>query len=75
MAVSIDPSFAYNVDIDKAGRAAIQGVGAKEEWLNSVEDVQAAKDRDAEAAAQQQEMAMLEQGAQAVGAAQAVANG
>jgi len=75
LAVSIDPSFAYNVDIDKAGRAAIQGVGAKEEWLNSVEDVQTAKERDAEAAAQQQEMAMLEQGAQAVGAAQAVANG
>ena len=75
IAVGLDPSFQYNVDLDKAGRAAIRGSGADEEWLNGEEEVMAAKKRDAEVAEAQQQMAMLEQGAGAVGAAQAVSNG
>ena len=75
IAAALDPSFQYNVDLDKAGRAAIRGTGADEEWLNSEEEVKAAKQRDAEIAQAQQQMAMLEQGAEAVGAAQAVSNG
>lgn len=75
VASSINPSFTYNVDLDKAGRAAIQGAGAPEEWLNSVEAVNSAKSRDAEQAELQQQLDMVTQGADAVGAAQAVANG
>jgi hypothetical protein len=75
VASAINPSFSYNVDLDKAGRAAIQGTGADEEWLTSEKDVLEAKTRDAEAQQAQQEMEMMAQGAEAVGAAQAVANG
>lgn len=75
VAAAIDPSFAYNVDLSKAGRAAIQGAGAPEEWLNSVDEVDKAKARDAEQARIQQEMQMVADGADTLGAVQAVSNG
>ncbi len=39
-ASSISQTFANNVDIDKAGREAIQGSGADEEWLRDEDQVQ-----------------------------------
>ena len=75
VAAALDPSFIYNVDLDKTGRAAIQGAGAPEEWLNSEKEVSAVKDAQAKKAEMQEQMAMVTEGAEAVGAAQAVSNG
>ena len=75
VAAAIDPSFVYNVDLDKTGRAAIQGSGAPEEWLNGEDEVAKVKNSQAEKAAMQEQMAMMTEGAEAVGAAQAVSNG
>jgi hypothetical protein len=59
-AASITPSFVNVVNINKAGRDAIQGAGAKEDWLNSEEDVAAME-------AEQQEQQMAAQMMSAVG--------
>jgi hypothetical protein len=75
VAASINPSFVYNVDLDKAGRAAIQGVGSTEEWLNGEDEVESAKARDADQERLRQEMNMISQGAETVGAVQEVSNG
>ncbi len=58
-AASINPGFVHNVDIDRAGREAIQGVGANETWLRDEEDVAQAQEAD-------QQMQMAGQAAQAV---------
>lgn len=65
-AASISPGFVNNINITKAGRDAIQGTGASEDWLNSEEDVAAkdAADQDKQNAAQA--LAVINQGAQAV---------
>jgi hypothetical protein len=59
-AASITPSFVNVVNINKAGRDAIQGAGAKEDWLNSEDDVAAME-------ADQQEKQMAAQMMSAVG--------
>lgn len=64
-AVELDPTAAAVVDVRKALRQALSGVGAPAQWMRSEEEVEAF-------AEQQAEQATLEQQAQAVaGAAQA----
>jgi hypothetical protein len=75
VAAGLDPTFVMNVDIDKAGRAAIEGAGADQEWLNSEDEVSEMKAAEVERQQMMQEAQMVEQGASAVESLQAVANG
>jgi len=74
-AATIDPSFVNNIDLNKSGRAAIQGAGAPEEWLNSEEEVEAIQQQQAEQAKLQQEMAMMQEAGETASSLQGVANG
>lgn len=65
-AAQLNPSFVHNLDLNKAGRDAIQGTGASEEWLISVDDVEAAEADDKEKIMAQQAIAAIGQGAEAV---------
>jgi len=74
-AAAIDPAFVNNIDLNKSGRAAIQGAGAPEEWLNSEEEVEAIQQQQAEQAKLQQEMAMMQEAGETASSLQGVANG
>jgi hypothetical protein len=71
-ASGINPNFAMNVDLDKAGRAAIQGVGADEDWLNSEDEVADMQEAEAVKQNMMREAQMIEQGANAAGSLQEV---
>jgi hypothetical protein len=75
VASNIDPTFVMNIDIDKAGRAAIQGAGADQEWLNNEDEVAEMKAAEMQRQQMMQEAQMIEQGANAVESLQAVSNG
>ena len=76
-AAAITPSFAHNVNISKAGREAIQGTGASEDWLVDEEVVAEMIATDQEKQLTAQAIATIDQGAEAMQKVQQVgaANG
>ncbi len=76
-AASISPSFVNVVDINKAGRSAIQAIGATEDWLNSEEQVAAMDEEDRQKQMAAQAISAIDQGAAAMQKVQQVgaANG
>lgn len=65
-AASLNPGFVHNVNINKAGRDAIQGTGADQDWLNDEEQVDAMAAQDQEKQMAQQAIAAMGQGAEAI---------
>lgn len=65
-AASISPSFKNNVNIEKAGRDAVRGTGAKEEWLRDEDEAAAMDAQDQEMQMAAQAMSVMGQGAEAL---------
>lgn len=71
------PGFANIVNVNKAGREAIQSTGANEEWLRDEEEIAAMEDQEQERQMTAQAIATIGQGAEALQQVQQVgaANG
>lgn len=71
-AASINPAFANNLNLNKAGRDAIQGTGAPAEWLEDEDYVLEKEAEQQEMLAAQQAMIAVNQGAETVQQVQAI---
>lgn len=71
----VGPSFISNVDINKAGRDAITGTGADEDWLRGEEEVEAIQAQEEEQKQAMAAMQAIEQGAGAIEKARGAVSG
>lgn len=74
-AAELNPGFIHNIDINKAGRAAIEGTGADQDWLRDPDEVEAIQQEEAEKQRMAQDVAMAGQGAESLQKVQELANG
>jgi len=65
-AATLNPAFVHNVDINKAGRDAIEGTGENQDWLNSPEEVAATQAAEAEQQQMAQAVQLAGQGAESL---------